>query len=160
MLLDDRDVPQIGLPEDVEDIAHRRNRTEPGVDGDVRCHPRELRGGKSEPHPFIKDPERDDCRRRVAGAGNEADETVEAKADARPRNADGGVEQRRDATQPLQTPRDLPGLYRTIRQDPSGWRQAVPTPSSVRPPTVIVCEYSRHTAPLLAWKAGCGVMVP
>ena len=160
MLLDDRDVPEVGLPEHVEDIAHQRKRPEAGVDRDVRGHPRQFSGGKSQSHPLVEDPERDHPRRRVASPGDEADETVEAEAEARPGDADGGVEQRRDATQPLQTPRDLPGLYRTIRQDPSGWRQAVPTPSSVRPPTVIVCEYSRHTAPLLLWKAGCGVIVP
>ena len=40
-----------------------------------------------------------------------------------------------------------PGSYFTIRQDPSGWRQAVPYAFFSSPPIMTVCVYSRQYLP-------------
>jgi hypothetical protein len=45
------------------------------------------------------------------------------------------------------TARDLLGCQFTIRQVPSGWRQAVPSQRSRWPPIVTVCWSSRQKAP-------------
>jgi hypothetical protein len=130
MVRDDGVVPAVRLPEDVEDVARDGHRAEAGIEGDVEQHARELALRQAKLRRLPDEPERDERRGTVADAGNETDQAVEPEADVRAGNRDGAVEEIGDAAESREPPiglgRGRGGSQRTMRQLPSGWRQAVP----------------------------------
>jgi hypothetical protein len=130
MRRDDGVVPAVRLPENIEDVAGERDRAEASVDQDVERHAGELAFRHPELRRLPQEPERDQRRRAVADPGEQPEKPVGADADPGARDADRAVEKIRDPAETGEAPFDLRGreggVQRTMRQLPSGWRQAVP----------------------------------
>src|SRR5205823_3081838 len=95
MLLDDGEVPQVRLPDHVEQIAEHQHCAERRLDGDVPEHPCPLRPWHAELLRLVDDPERDQREQRVACGRRESDDAVEAEPEPGAWDAAGGVDEPR-----------------------------------------------------------------
>ena len=98
-------VAQVRLPPDIDEIAQDRHQPDEHVDGRVQDHPR--LDDDRQPHPdrLQEDQRGEHWRRHVADARDQADDGVEAEADAGARHAEPAVEQDRPATQRVERDR-------------------------------------------------------
>src|SRR5690606_21229016 len=65
------DVPEVRLPEEVEDVAGKRHRAEAQIERHVPAHARQRRGSHAQAMRLDQDVERDERGRGIAEAGDE-----------------------------------------------------------------------------------------
>ena len=100
VLLEQRHVPEVGLPHEVKDVAEDRDCTDTGVERDVGGHAAERGPRGAETNPFNENPGGEDGTNGVAEARNDAKHRVETDADRCPRHRDTRIEPDREAAQP------------------------------------------------------------
>lgn len=93
-------IPAVGLPAEVEQVADNRDRAERKIDPDIGGHAAENRRRNAETARLEDDVSRKDRRRRVADAGNKTEKPVETEAPARSRQGEAVIEQMREPRDP------------------------------------------------------------
>ena len=100
MSLQQRHVAPVRAPHHVEHVAHERHRADHAVQRHVGQHARDQMARRAERARLAHDVERHHGRDRVADAGDETDQRVDAEPDIGARHDEGGVEQRRQRVEP------------------------------------------------------------
>ena len=103
MLLDDSDVPQVGLEPHVEEIAKDRDGSRGDFDADIRQHPGDLVAGDAEQASFVDDIKRDPGQDNVARRGRRTDQAVQAEPEPRAWDAERTVDGPGELLQTRQT---------------------------------------------------------
>lgn len=104
--LQERHVPVVRFPGDIEDIPEQRDPADRGVEGDVREHSADDRSRRTQPRSLKDEISRKHGAHQITESGNEPYQCIEPKSIVGPRNDKGAIEQ------PAQCPEllDLRGL--------------------------------------------------
>ena len=97
MPLEECNVPEIGFPHEVEDVAKHRDGTDECVEGDVAGHPQERGARCAESDRLDENPPGENCTRRVTEPGNQSEDGIEPKPQVGAGNADPGIQPIRES---------------------------------------------------------------
>lgn len=92
MAFQECDVPDVGFPRDVEDVSQQRNRADARIESDVGGHPHQGGAGRVLPDRFDEDPTSKNSASGVAGAGDQAQERIEANTERSARDANARIQ--------------------------------------------------------------------
>jgi hypothetical protein len=70
MAFQERDVPKVGLPCEVEDVSDDWYGAEDGVESHICGDPEQRRARRTQPNRFYEDPTRKNGASSIAGAGD------------------------------------------------------------------------------------------
>ena len=80
MPLEQRHVPKIGFPCEVEDISEDGNRAESGVERHIAGHPDQSGSRGTHAKCFQENPRGENGSSRIADTGNQAEDRIEAES--------------------------------------------------------------------------------
>src|SRR5688572_3036843 len=133
-LLEEVQVPEVGLPPCVEDVAEDRYRAGHEVDENVDVHSPDEHGGSAELPGFLDDIDGEAEADEVAEAGDETEQGIDPDPVARARDRESAVEEEREGPDPAQPSLDLWAWRRRCqkRMTPMATRTASPRPMTER----------------------------
>jgi len=90
--LQQRHVPKVGFPCEVENIPEYRNGAESRIERHIACDAQDGRARRAQPQCFDEDPPSKNGASSIAGAGNQSQDGIETESNVGTGNANPGVE--------------------------------------------------------------------
>ena len=92
MCFQNRDVPKIGFPCEIENISQQRNGPKPGIERDVPRDAEQRGAVRPQTHGLDEDPSSKNGASEIAGAGNKSEKGIQPESQVGAGHSDAGVE--------------------------------------------------------------------